>query len=254
MLLLTATKGNIAQQLSSKRPVFHFARSLFTLGSVYGAVGGVIYLSLADFYTIIFTSPLILTILGSFFLREKTDVKSWIAILFGFAGVIVAVRFANPDIDHLPWIGVGLTCLASITMAFSMLAARRVTDENFYALSFWPQFAGTVVSILVMIVFKDIVFDTVGIACASISGILGATGAMFVNASLRVAPVAVVSPYHYTQIIGGAIAGYLIWHNVPDWSVIIGAIMVTLSGLYILHVETRKKSKTPYLNVANFPT
>jgi len=253
MLAFAAMKGGIKKQMQTKRPVFHFLRSFLTLTSTYGAVGGIIYLSLADFYTIIFTSPLILTALGSFFLKEKATLKMWLAILFGFAGVLLAVRYTDSGNGHLPWIGVAATSLASLTLAWSMLTTRNSGSESNLALAFWPEILGCIVSISILLWMNNMVFDIRPMALAGLSGIFGSIGVLLTNTSLRLAPVAVVSPYHYTQIIGGALAGYLIWNNVPGWSIITGAIMVTLSGLYILHAEARKTGKASAVNKANFP-
>ena len=91
-----------------------------------------------------------------------------------------------------------------------------------------------------MLAMDSVVTNSTGIVYAILAGIFAGTGLVLTNASLRVAPVAVVSPFHYTQIIGGAAAGYVIWHRVPCLSVIIGAIMIVASGLYILHAKKEK--------------
>lgn len=235
-VLMASLHGGLGQ-LSTKRPKFHIMRSIFIMGATYGSVAGVIYLSLADFYTIIFTSPLVLTALGSLILKEKVDCRMWLAIIFGFLGVIVAVQFCGANGHTLSWIGIVVTSIASLSLALTMLTARAAADENNYALSLWPEIINCVVSVLVMLAFGKMVVNTSGIIYAVLSGIMGGIGLLLTNASLRVAPVAVVSPYHYTQIIGGAVIGYLIWHHVPALSVIIGAIMIIASGLYILRVE-----------------
>jgi drug/metabolite transporter (DMT)-like permease len=130
-----------------------------------------------------------------------------------------------------------------------MLTARGAGQENNYALSLWPQVVNCLVSTVAMLTVGAVVVNPIGIIYSILCGILGGLGLVLTNASLRVAPVAVVSPYHYTQIIGGAVAGYIIWHNVPALSVLIGAIMIVVSGLYILQAE-KAKSKVS-TNVEN---
>jgi drug/metabolite transporter (DMT)-like permease len=129
-----------------------------------------------------------------------------------------------------------------------MITVRSATHENNYALTFWPQITNGMISVLVMLWLGHITSTPIGIIFALCSGILGGLGVLLTNASLQVAPVAVVSPYHYTQIIGGALVGYLIWGHIPAWSTILGAMIITISGLYILHTEARKQPPdTQYL-------
>jgi drug/metabolite transporter (DMT)-like permease len=114
-ILLASLRGG-AKQLRTAKPVFHIWRSIFVMGATYGSFAGVIYLSLADFYTIIFTSPLLLTVLGTLILKEKADRGIWLAIIFGFFGVVVAVQFSGLSGQALSWQGVSATTLASFSL------------------------------------------------------------------------------------------------------------------------------------------
>jgi drug/metabolite transporter (DMT)-like permease len=57
-----------------------------------------------------------------------------------------------------------------------------------------------------------------------------------VNAYRKASP-AVLAPFEYTALIGGAIAGYLIWSEVPDRWVLIGATVIIASGLFVVYRE-----------------
>jgi len=46
-----------------------------------------------------------------------------------------------------------------------------------------------------------------------------------------------LAPLEYTALIGGAIAGYLIWGEVPDAWVLLGALVIISSGLYVVYRE-----------------
>jgi drug/metabolite transporter (DMT)-like permease len=50
-------------------------------------------------------------------------------------------------------------------------------------------------------------------------------------------PVALVAPFQYTQIFWGAFVGWLLWKQVPDRSLIAGAVIVAASGLYVIYRE-----------------
>jgi drug/metabolite transporter (DMT)-like permease len=51
----------------------------------------------------------------------------------------------------------------------------------------------------------------------------------------RSASPALLAPLEYTALVGGAIAGYLIWDEVPDRWVVVGALIIVASGLFVVY-------------------
>jgi drug/metabolite transporter (DMT)-like permease len=51
--------------------------------------------------------------------------------------------------------------------------------------------------------------------------------------AMRLTTAATVSQFHYTQIVAGALLGFLIWHEVPALHTVLGAGIIIASGLYI---------------------
>ena len=111
-LILSALNGGCGQ-LKSSRPWYQLALSILVITATISATLGLIYLTLADFYTIVFTSPLIMTILGWLFLKERPDSKAWLATIVGFAGIIVAIRFSGGAAAGLSWTGIAVTSLCA---------------------------------------------------------------------------------------------------------------------------------------------
>jgi drug/metabolite transporter (DMT)-like permease len=58
----------------------------------------------------------------------------------------------------------------------------------------------------------------------------------FINGYRGSSP-AILAPFEYAALIGGAIAGYLIWGEVPDRWVLVGAATIISSGLYVVYRE-----------------
>jgi drug/metabolite transporter (DMT)-like permease len=57
----------------------------------------------------------------------------------------------------------------------------------------------------------------------------------------------VLAPFEYTALIAGAVAGYLIWEEVPDRWVVTGALVIIASGLYIVYREVGTAASMRYL-------
>ena len=55
-------------------------------------------------------------------------------------------------------------------------------------------------------------------------------------------PTGVVSPFHYWQLVGAVILGYLIFGDLPDFYTWLGAALIIGSGLFIGWRETRERA------------
>jgi drug/metabolite transporter (DMT)-like permease len=71
------------------------------------------------------------------------------------------------------------------------------------------------------------------LAILLVMGLLCALGNVCIFIALRNTTAATVSQYHYTQLISGAVAAYLMFHEEPTRSTLAGAALIVASGLYI---------------------
>jgi drug/metabolite transporter (DMT)-like permease len=199
------------------------------------------HLTLTLFYILIFTAPMVITLLSAVFLREGLSVRKGIAIVVGFAGVLIAVnplgigqsgKAADGD-----WIGfaacmVCVTCF-SVNMVWSRVLTRTETPESLaffsgvvtaaagFALMLWR--AAPIAEILVWPVLPEL-FAT-GLFCG--------LGTLCFYIAVKHTSAANVSQYHYTQLVTGTLVTYLVWHTKPGVFVLAGAALILGSGLYI---------------------
>ena len=66
----------------------------------------------------------------------------------------------------------------------------------------------------------------------------------FINGYRSVSP-ATLAPLEYVALVGGAIAGYLLWDEVPDRWVVIGAVIIIGSGLFIVYRSEASEECNP---------
>jgi drug/metabolite transporter (DMT)-like permease len=69
------------------------------------------------------------------------------------------------------------------------------------------------------------------------AGLCSALAWVGIVGGYRRAPPVVLAPFEYTALIGAAIAGYLIWDEIPDRWVITGGLIIIASGIYIVYRE-----------------
>jgi drug/metabolite transporter (DMT)-like permease len=209
-------------------------RGLLLFFSSYFFFHGVVYLPLATAASISLSSPLIVTALSTRLLGEPVGPRRWAAVVVGFAGALVIVRPGHADFDwHVLWIVASTIC-----SAFYQLFSRR------YGQTERPDASATVATIVGTLAASPFVpFEWV--MPASLwhlvlfvgMGVMAGTGHYFLTIAYSQAPAAVVSPFNYTQLIGAAILGFIIFDETPDLWTWVGAAVIIASGLYIGYRE-----------------
>jgi drug/metabolite transporter (DMT)-like permease len=68
---------------------------------------------------------------------------------------------------------------------------------------------------------------------------LGGIASICMMTAYHRTPVAQVAPFQYTQIIWGALAGYVMWQHVPSWHLLAGSAIIAVSGSFVIYREMR---------------
>lgn len=196
------------------------------------------HVPLTLFYILIFSAPMVVTILAAVFLDERIGARKALALVAGFAGVVIAV---NPFAAARPgdWIGYGacMLCVAcfSVNMVWSRVLTRTETPES---LTF---FSGMVMA---MAGFGAMAVHAVPISARLLAelfamGVLCAGGTICFFLAIKHTTASTVSQYHYTQLLTGALISYLVWREVPTLWMVLGGALIVVSGLYIAWLASR---------------
>jgi drug/metabolite transporter (DMT)-like permease len=232
------------ERLRTERPLLHLVRGSVSVMSAFCAIYAYSRLPLANFYAIVFTGPLMVTAMSAFWLREKVEKDRWLAIACGFAGVLVVMNplGAVPDADAATAIAGRIAAFASVLCyAVSVVILRRMRlGESNLAFSFYGYVASTSIgAILLLSMGSGPDMHAMDFAHLALSGFLAGLSSICLMTAYHRSPVAVVAPFQYTQIFWGALAGWLLWQQVPDQHLIAGAAIVAASGLYVIFREMR---------------
>ena len=219
--------------LRTKRWKWHLLRTLFATGAMFGFFYGLNHMPLVNTLTIAFTAPLIVTALSVPFLGEHVGWRRWVAVIAGFIGVVIVLRPGEGMFTPASVAVIGAAfCWAGLTLTARKLA----TTETSFSLSIYITAGPLLVSSFVLSgnyvapTFDAWILFTVAGLCSALAwvGIVG---------GYRRAPPVVLAPFEYTALIGAAIAGYMIWDEVPDKWVVAGGSIIIASGIYIVYRE-----------------
>ena len=221
--------------IKTKKPVRHFVRAFSAVGCVVLYIFGIKYLLLSENIAIAHSAPIIAALLAVPILGEKIGIHRILAITIGFVGVLVIIK-PGTDLFQLKSL---LPIGSALFMASVYLTTRSLMNtESSTSIVFYYSFALLFTS-LIFFPSDFIIPDTFNLILALSLGIMGSMGHYFMSQAARHADVAVTSPFEYSSFIFVGLMGYFFFYEIPSNSVIIGGILIIISGVYVAYRERK---------------
>ena len=163
-------------------------------------------------------------------------------VIVGFIGVLVMLR---PGQQALSFAEVAVLIAAACYASQAITARKLSGTESTLSLSLYIIVGPLVVTIIFIDGDAWITPDATAWAlmtAAAVGSVIAWIG--FINGYRAVSP-ATLAPLEYIALIGGAVAGYLIWDEVPDRWVLAGAVIIVASGLFTVYRSEASKECNP---------
>jgi drug/metabolite transporter (DMT)-like permease len=195
---------------------------------------------LAEAASIAFMAPLFIAVLSGPVLHERVEGRTWVALAFGFGGVLLIVR---PGGGLFTWVSV-LPLASALMMAVYQLMTRRLAgrDASLTTL-FYPALVGSVAVPLVFpLVFPlsmSVPGNALHLAMFCALGVLGGVGHFFLIRAHFYAPPSILGPFMYGQLLTALLLGWLVFGQLPDGLAVAGMLLITASGL-VLAISHRR--------------
>jgi len=197
------------------------------LGGMFFTFGAPILLPLAVATTFGFTTPIFAVILSALLLGEKIGPVRWLAVVLGFAGVVI---IAQPGHAAIPLFGAFVGIGAGFMVALISIQVRDLgrTEESL-SIVFW--FSALSAPILAIVLPFYATAHTpwqwfLLISC----GLLGLLGQLLLTAALRYGQVASVIVMDYSALVWATVYGWLIWDELPPAATWLGAPAIIAAG------------------------
>ena len=213
---------------------------------------------LADAVALYFTVPLFVIALAGPFLGEHSGWRVWMAVLLGFFGVMVMLQPGTGLFEPAALLSLLSACMYGV----SMLMARKLgSTQPASVLSFYQNvgfFVGALMTALALSVlgiehashpslsflvrnWMWIPFDDLLLIGAS--GVVAATGMMFLTSAYRLAQANKVAPFEYTGILWAPLWGYVFFQETPRLTTVAGAAVIVMAGLLALRMAHQPNPK-----------
>lgn len=209
-------------------------RSLAELAAAYFFLTALMNMPLANVTAVLQALPLTVTLGAALFFGEAVGWRRGLAILVGFAGVLLIVR-PGPEGFSLHAI-YALAAVACVTVRD--LATRRMSAQV-------PSMTVTLSASLAVMGFAALAslgtewapMDRRLVLLVLGSSVFVFAGYLFSVMAMRVGEVAFVSPFRYTGLIWALLLGWLAFGHWPEPLTLIGAAIVVATGLFTLFRE-----------------
>jgi len=211
-------------------------RLLAEIGVVSLFLTAVFNMALANATAILLATPLVVTLAAALFLGEQVGWRRYVAIAFGFAGVLLIVQPGSEAFNIY-----ALSAVAAVgCLVLRDLATRQLSGE---VPSLWVTCATAVAitvfsgAITAASTWQPVAPDALlRLAAAALCVLVGYYAGV---RAMRLGEIGVVQPFRYTNLIWALVLGWLVFDDLPDALAIAGATLVVATGLFTFYRERR---------------
>ncbi|MFM2390129.1 MAG: hypothetical protein RLZZ437_1684 [Pseudomonadota bacterium] len=182
-------------------------------------------------------TPLVVVAGAALLFGETVGLRRWLAILAGFAGVMLIIRPGLAGFDALSL----LTVIGLIGFAGRDLATRAAPPAMSNMQLGVAGFAMLTISGIIILVWNGDyrLPDAMGLGLTLFATLFGVGAYAALTVAMRTGEVSAVTPFRYTRLLFALILGATIFGERPDALTLIGSAVVVASGIYVLTQNRR---------------
>ena len=228
VLLLLAPRLGLGLARTGQ-PAGQIFRAALLMGSTTCYFGALSFLPMAEVKAVSFISPLLVTILAVWWLRERVDRSRWLAVVTGFLGVLFIVR---PGSAMLQWPALLAIGAALCYSAYQIMTRKFSETEHPLTTLFYTALVGSVLMSLV-VPFYWTAPEWRHVPLLVLLGAVAGFGHLMLIKALELENASFLSPLGYVQLLWVILFGFLFFGDLPDGWSLIGMVIIVASGLYV---------------------
>ena len=201
----------------------------------------VAYIPFSQLFALEFSTPVWVALLAPLFLGEALTRQRGLAVIMGFAGVLIVAR---PDINQFDFAIVAAVACA-ICFAGSMMATKKLTsDQSITCILFWLTLMQLAMGLLATAFIGTITFpEGINITWIVIVGVGGLTAHFCITNALALAPAIIVVPLDFMRLPLISVIGFLAYGEAFDLPILLGAVTIFIAVLLNLKAEKQRQSE-----------
>ena len=235
-ILCSKQPGGLRKAISTKQPFLQVFRGALLALEVIVMITSFTLLGLIESHAIFSIYPLLVAALSGPVLKEFVGWKRWSAIFIGFIGVMIILKPSNNVFSLEAIIPLVAALMFALYSLLTRYAARQDTSMTSF---FWTGIIGAVVMSVVgsgyWIDLKPIDWAWLGLLC-----ILACLAHYLLIKCYELSEASSLQPFAYLQLLFATIIGLWIFSEKLEVHVVMGALLVVLSGLFAIWRERQK--------------
>ena len=194
---------------------------------------------IAEVTALSYLTPILMTIGAAVFFGEKMYTRRIMAIVFGLLGVFIILRPGFSDIS----IGQVAQLITAPLFAASLLLTKKLTNTEQLSVIVATLSIICSITLLPVALLNWVKPDITELALLSLTGVLATIGHITLTRALTLAPVSVLQPVSFLQLLWATLFGVLLFGESIDGFVVLGGSILVISISYIAHRESIAKTK-----------
>ena len=221
----------------TKRLRIQVFRGVLLLASSLFFVNALRSLPLAEATALVYTTPIIVVLMGRIVLQERLSQVRIAFVVFGVAGMLLIVQ-PGTDVFH----GAAFYALGgALVYACYQITTRMLAGEDPRVLLFYPALIGTAIMSALAPGFDwPPTMPWTHVLLIVCGGLFGTLGHFLFILAFRLAPASALTPFSYTQLVWAMLLGWLLYRDFPNGYRIAGMIVIAASGLLMTLHERRR--------------
>jgi len=245
MVMLAPALRLGVRELWPKAPKLQLARGLLHFAGMMFWFAALPIVTLTELTAIGFSGPIFICLGAVLFLSERMTGARWVAILVGFAGVLLVVNpFGNGGFSG---ISKGMLLMLSSVPLFaaSFLVAKVLTRHERSDIMVLWQHLLVALGLLPFALASWTMPSTSQWAVLIVCGFIGAGGHYCLTRSFRAADISAVQPVKFLELIWAAFLGFFMFGTLPGGWTLAGGIVILISTLWLARRESRMSRAAP---------
>ena len=206
------------------------------IGGIFLGIGFAAYVfsmyttTVANTNFIITTETIFLAVFGYFFLKEKIDLITFIAIILGMSGVLLIVGSSLSIQTSEQFIGNIVAFIMPISFAILVIVIRKYPNVDMVPAQF---IAGVFAAIVGYVIAGKLSISLHDLFLASLAGFFQiGFGFIFITIGSQTTPSAVVGVLMLTEAVFGPLWAWMFINEIPPSSVLLGGGIIIFSILF----------------------
>jgi drug/metabolite transporter (DMT)-like permease len=241
VVIIYAWRGELMAAIRIGRPLRHLGRGATAVGAMFCNFSALARLPVVDATAISFVSPLITVALSAIFLKERVRVYRWSAVIAGFGGVLVMLAphldIGRTGANAAAAVGAVLGLAGAFFSACSTVQTRALTrSETTSSIVLYFSLICAVAG-LCTLPFGWLAPTWQELVALVAIGVFGGLAHILLTESYRLAQASLVAPFDYTSMLWALLLGFLVFGELPDALVYLGAAIIAAAGLFVIWRE-----------------